>query len=684
MVDIKFFEEFDDQENTPLTSKKSTTPILDKLGIDLTKLASEGKVDPVIGREHEIEQLVWILARKNKNNPVIIGEPGTGKSHIVGGVALMIAKNECPEVLENKRIISLDVASLTAGAGGAGELQTRVKAILKELAENTDVILFIDEIHMLLAAKSGEMGVADMFKPALARGEMRCIGATTLKEYKLIEKDGALDRRFQKVIMTELSIADTIKILNGIKANYEDFHNVEYTDEAIEACVKLSDRYVTDRYFPDKAIDLMDEVGAKIRINNSVKNPEVKAMEKELLDLKNKFEKLMDDGDFDGAGNLKDRIKEIEGKLKNEVVETVRIKITKSDVEKIISLKTGIPIDRLDKSKNDKILGMAKELKAVVIGQDEAIDKIAKNVIRTNAGLKDPNRPNGVFLMVGASGGGKSYTVKQLAKQLYGSENNMIRIDMSEYGAPHNVARMIGSPPGYVGHGEGGQLTEKVKRKPNSVILFDEIEKAHPDVLDIMLQIFEDGKLTDGDGVTVDFRNTYIFMTSNIGSNQIKNVVEKPAFGFNEVKPEQKVTQIKDDVTEELSRRLKPEFINRIDEIIIFATLTKENIYQLVDIEVDKLRKRVEELGFTLNITDSVKELLSIKGYDPQMGARPLRRAVQTYLENPISMEIMKKNITDKIEVDYDEKSDKIIINGEMINENKFYIKKFDVFNLFS
>lgn len=689
MANIKLFEEFDDSENSPIIDVKSaikstSTPILDQLGTDLTELAKVGKIEPVIGREHEIEQLVWVLNRKTKNNPVLIGEPGTGKSHIVGGIALKIINGDIP-MLENKRLISLDVTSLTSGAGGQGELQERVKALLKELANNKDVILFIDELHMLMAAKSGEMGVADMIKPALARGEMRCIGATTLAEYKRIEKDGALARRFNPVIMTVLSIADTIKILNGIKSIYEEFHNVEYTDEAIEACVKLSDRYVTDRYFPDKAIDLMDEVGAKIRIEKSgPKNPEIKNKEKELLKLRDKFDLLMDEADFEEAGKVKTKIKELENELKDKVVETIKIKINKSDVERIISLKTGIPVDKLDKNKNTKILNLSKELKAVVIGQDEAIDKIAKNVIRTNAGLKDPNRPNGIFLLLGTSGGGKTHTVKQLAKQLYGSENNMIRIDMSEYGAPHNVARMIGSPPGYVGHGEGGQLTEKVKRKPNSVILFDEIEKAHPDVLDIMLQIFEDGKLTDGEGVTVDFRNTYIFMTSNIGSNQIKTVVEKPTFGFSNIKPEQKVSQIKNDVTEEISRRLKPEFINRIDEIIIFAPLTKENIYQLVDIEVDKLRKRVEELGFTLNITNRVKDLLSVKGYDPQMGARPLRRAVQTYLENPISIEIMKKNITDKIEVDYDEKSDKMIINGEMINENKFYIKKFDVFNLFS
>ena len=685
MANIKLFEEFDDSVNEPLVDKKtnnnqSSTPMLDYLGTDLTKLAKEGKIEPVIGREYEIDQLVWVLSRKTKNNPVLIGEPGTGKSHIVGGVALKIANDEIP-VLENKRLISLDVTSLTSGAGGQGDLQQRVKALLNELANNKDVILFIDELHMLMAAKSGEMGVADMLKPALARGEMRCIGATTLKEYKMIEKDGALARRFNSVTLTVLSIADTIKILNGIKYIYEDFHNVEYTDEAIESCVKLSDRYVTDRYFPDKAIDLMDEVGAKIRIEKSgPKNPEIKNKEKKLSELRNEFDLLMDESEFDEASKVRIKIKELENELKDVVVETIKVKINKSDVERIVSIKTGIPVDKLDKNKNTKILGLSKELKSVVIGQDEAIDKIAKTVIRTHAGLKDPNRPNSVFLLLGEPATGKTHTVKQLAKQLYGSENNMIRIDMSEYQAPHNVARMIGSPPGYIGHGEGGQLTEKVKRKPNSVILFDEIEKAHPDVLDIMLQIFEDGKLTDGEGVTIDFRNTYIFMTSNIGSRQIKKIVEKPAFGFSEIKPEEKTIEIKNDIKEELSRQLKPEFISRIDEIIIFATLTKDNLYQIVDIEVNKLKKRIEELGFTMNITDNVKELL----IDKSGGARDLRNSIRTYLENPISMEIMKKNITDKIEVDYDKKADKIIINGEMFNENKIYIKKFNIFNLFS
>ncbi|MCK9476973.1 MAG: ATP-dependent Clp protease ATP-binding subunit [Candidatus Muirbacterium halophilum] len=685
MANIKLFEEFDDSVNEPLVDKKtnnnqSSTPMLDYLGTDLTKLAKEGKIEPVIGREYEIDQLVWVLSRKTKNNPVLIGEPGTGKSHIVGGVALKIANDEIP-VLENKRLISLDVTSLTSGAGGQGDLQQRVKALLNELANNKDVILFIDELHMLMAAKSGEMGVADMLKPALARGEMRCIGATTLKEYKMIEKDGALARRFNSVTLTVLSIADTIKILNGIKYIYEDFHNVEYTDEAIESCVKLSDRYVTDRYFPDKAIDLMDEVGAKIRIEKSgPKDPEIKNKEKKLLELRNEFDLLMDESEFDEASKVRIKIKELENELKDVVVETIKVKINKSDVERIVSIKTGIPVDKLDKNKNTKILGLSKELKSVVIGQDEAIDKIAKTVIRTHAGLKDPNRPNSVFLLLGEPATGKTHTVKQLAKQLYGSENNMIRIDMSEYQAPHNVARMIGSPPGYIGHGEGGQLTEKVKRKPNSVILFDEIEKAHPDVLDIMLQIFEDGKLTDGEGVTIDFRNTYIFMTSNIGSRQIKKIVEKPAFGFSEIKPEEKTIEIKNDIKEELSKQLKPEFISRIDEIIIFATLTKDNLYQIVDIEVNKLKKRIEELGFTMNITDNVKELL----IDKSGGARDLRNSIRTYLENPISMEIMKKNITDKIEVDYDKKADKIIINGEMFNENKIYIKKFNIFNLFS
>lgn len=993
--------------------EKSTSPLLDAIGRDFTKMAEEGKIDPIIGRQKEIEQVIWVLSRKNKNNPIIIGEPGVGKTAIVEGIARMIASDDCPEALEGKRIVGIDMGTIMAGTSAQGDLEAKMKQLMKELTVNDDIILFIDEVHMIVNSNLS-IDVGNMMKPALARGEIRLIGATTYNEFRTsIEKDGALNRRFQKVNVEPTSVEDTLKILQAIQKNYEEYHNVEYSDDAIKACVSLSDKYITDRVFPDKAVDLMDEVGARIRVTRK-KNvpPEIIEVETELHRVREEKDKFIKSEDYEASARSRKREKELLDELSklgqkysNEEVSEVN----KEDVENVISLKTGIPLNRISKDETERLLNLEKDLSVEIIGQDEAVSKVSKCIRRSRAGLKDPNRPNGVFLFLGSTGVGKchgkgtkilmydgsvknvedinegeflmgddstprkvlslargrdkmykiksknsepyvcneqhvlslkktgsheivniplneylksnktfkhthkswktgvefkdqsvkidpyliglwlgdgdkdrtgittadseivnylyrvsddynlninvqeqannesnryyisgdnhkdnntllhefreyglidkstnhmkfipqeylinstenrkkllaglidsdgyvynkcyeisskheklaedivflcrslgykswvvdkvingvtyyminingdlsdipfllerkkseprlqkknvnlssfeveyigeddyygfeldgnhlyllgdftvthnTHTVKTLAKHLFNSSNDVIRIDMSEYRGEHNVSRLIGAPPGYVGYGEGGQLTEKVRRKPYSIVLFDEIEKAHPKVLDVLLQVFDDGHLTDGEGRKVDFKNTIIIMTSNIGTSAIDNMIEPVGFGTS-ASPK-KDANVKEIISKELKRELRPEFINRIDDIIIFNSLEKEAIMKIVDNELNKLGKRMEELGYELEVTDSVKEFLMEQGYDEKMGARPLKRAIQKYLEDPIADQIIRKKIEDKVEIDYDSSQKKLIVNGDMINEK--IITNFDDYKL--
>ena len=655
---------------------KSKTPFIDNLGRDFTKMAEDGKIPPVIGREKEIEQIIWVLSRKNKNNPIIIGEAGVGKTAIVEGIANMIISDECPDSLKDKRIIYIDMGSIMAGASKQGELEGRIKQLLKELEENDDVILFIDEIH-LIVNESLSIDVANMMKPALARGEMRCIGATTYNEFReSIEKDGALARRFQKVNVDPTTVEDTIEILRRVKGSYEEYHKVSYSDKAVVACVKLSDKYITDRFFPDKAIDLMDEVGAKIRISRK-KNvpPEIIETEVQLHRVGEKINNAIKNQKYEEAGEL--RLREVE--LKNDLAELGKkysneevVEVTEGDVENVISIKTDIPVTKLSKDEGARLLNLEKELSIDIIGQSEAVKTVSKCIRRSRSGLKDPNRPNGVFLFLGSTGVGKTHTVKTLAKHIFSSEKDVIRIDMSEYGAQHNVSRLIGSPPGYVGYGEGGQLTEKVRRKPYSIVLLDEIEKAHPKVLDVLLQVFDDGHLTDGQGVQVDFKNTIIVMTSNIGSSTVDQMVAPVGFGASSnVSNTAKEERTKRAIEKELKESLRPEFINRIDDIIIFNSLDREAISRIVGSEVKKLEKRLNELGYELSLSDTMKELLLEEGYDEKMGARPLRRAIQKFIEDPISDAILRKDVEegDTLNMDYNPSTKKISINDEVVNE---------------
>tara|TARA_R110000772_G_scaffold81439_2_gene173237 strand:- start:23922 stop:26081 length:2160 start_codon:yes stop_codon:yes gene_type:complete len=650
------------------------TPFLDNFGRDITQEAEDGNIDPIIGREKEIDQIIWVLSRKNKNNPVIIGEPGVGKTAIVEGIARMIVSDDCPDALEGKRIIYTDMGSIMAGASAQGDLEKRVQQLMKELDANRDIILFIDEIHMIMNPQLS-IDVANMFKPALARGEMRLIGATTYNEFReSIEKDGALQRRFQKVNVEPTSVEDTLAILKHIKPSYEEFHKVSYEDEALVSCVRLSDKYITDRFFPDKAIDLLDEVGARVRISRK-KNvpPEVVQLEVEIQRTRSERDVALKGEDYAGAAQARVKEKELIEELselgKRYSNEEETSPITAEDVEKVIAIKTGIPVTRLSKDDGERLLRLESDLSLEVIGQDEAVSKVAKCIRRSRSGLKDPKRPSGVFLFLGSTGVGKTHLVKTLAKHMFTSEEDVIRVDMSEYASPHEVSKMIGSPPGYVGYGEGGQLSEKVRRKPYSIVLFDEIEKAHKDILDIMLQIFDDGHLTDGSGKKVDFKNTIIIMTSNIGTGAIEDMIAPVGFGTH--KPGAAKANAESIIKKELKKAMKPEFINRIDDIIIFNGLTKENIRIIVDAEVKKLAKRMDEMNLTLEITDNVKDALVEHGYDVKYGARPLKRAIQKYLEDPISDEIIRKSVTSLVKVDYI--NDKIVIENEdgPVNESR-------------
>ncbi|WP_353116892.1 ATP-dependent Clp protease ATP-binding subunit [Myroides odoratus] len=662
-----------DTQSTP-PNKKSKTPVLDNFGRDLTEMAIEGKLDPVVGREKEIERVSQILSRRKKNNPLLIGEPGVGKSAIAEGLALKIIQKKVSRVLFNKRVVTLDLASLVAGTKYRGQFEERMKAVMNELEKNTDIILFIDEIHTIVGAggATGSLDASNMFKPALARGEIQCIGATTLDEFRQhIEKDGALERRFQKVLVEPTSVDETIIILNNIKDKYESHHNVSYTDAAIEACVKLTNRYMTDRFLPDKAIDALDEVGSRVHITNINVPQNILNLEQELEEVRENKNLMVQKQKYEEAANLRDKEKNIEKELEiaqeawEKEVKDNRILITEDDVADVVSMMTGIPVNRIAEKEITKLANLPAIIKGKVIGQDEAVGKIAKAIQRNRAGLKDPNKPIGSFIFLGQTGVGKTQLAKVIAKELFDSEDALIRIDMSEYMEKFALSRLIGAPPGYVGYEEGGQLTEKIRRKPYSVILFDEIEKAHPDIFNMLLQVLDDGHLTDSLGRKVDFRNTIIVMTSNIGVRQLKDFGQGVGFGT-QARKEQTDQHSKSVIESALKKAFAPEFLNRIDDIVVFNSLEKEHIHSIIDIELAKLFQRIDDLGYKLNLTDKAKNFIAEKGFDKQYGARPLKRAIQKYIEDPIAEEIVNAKLTvgDTITLDApkDEKGEALLI----------------------
>jgi ATP-dependent Clp protease ATP-binding subunit ClpC len=650
---------------------KSKTPVLDNFGRDITKLAEVGNLDPIVGREAEIERVSQILSRRKKNNPILIGEPGVGKTAIVEGLALRIVQRKVSRVLFDKRVVSLDLAALVAGTKYRGQFEERMKAIMNELEKNRDVILFIDEIHTIVGAggASGSLDASNIVKPALARGELQCIGASTLDEYRMhIEKDGALDRRFQKVLIEPPSVDDTIVILNNIKSKYEDFHNVTYGDDAIEACVKLSDRYMTDRLLPDKAIDVLDEVGARVHLKNINVPETIVELEKEIEAVKNEKNKVVKSQRFEEAAALRDTEKKLGESLEQaktaweEESKNKRYPISEENIAEVVSMMTGIPVKRMVQAETDKLRRMNEEMKGMVVGQDEAILKVVKAIQRNRVGLKDPKKPIGTFIFLGPTGVGKTELARALARNMFESEDALIRIDMSEYMEKFTVSRLIGAPPGYVGYEEGGQLTEKVRRKPYCVILLDEIEKAHPDIYNILLQVLDDGQLTDGLGRKIDFKNTLIIMTSNIGVRQLKEFGD--GVGFATATRVQNAEENNKAVIEKaLKRTFSPEFLNRIDDVVVFNSLTKENIFNIIDILMKGVEKRLQNLGFSLELTEAAKDFIADKGYDVQYGARPLHRAIQKYLEDPLAEEILNFTITagDTLIADLDKEAGKII-----------------------
>ncbi|MCX8020856.1 MAG: ATP-dependent Clp protease ATP-binding subunit [Chitinophagaceae bacterium] len=651
-------------------SSKSKTPVLDNFGRDITKLAEMGNLDPIVGREAEIERVSQILSRRKKNNPILIGEPGVGKTAIVEGLALRIVQRKVSRALFDKRVVSLDLAALVAGTKYRGQFEERMKAIMNELEKNRDVILFIDELHTIVGAggASGSLDASNIFKPALARGELQCIGASTLDEYRMyIEKDGALDRRFQKVMIDPPSVEDTIKILNNIKSKYEDFHNVIYDEAAIEACVKLSDRYITDRLLPDKAIDVMDEVGARVHLKNINVPQNILDLEKRIEEVKAEKNRVVKSQKFEEAAALRDTEKRLQEELERakliweEESRHKRYPIGEEDIAEVVSMMTGIPVKKMVQAETEKLRRMAEDIKSMVIGQEEAIQKVVKAIQRNRVGLKDPKKPIGSFIFLGPTGVGKTELARALARYLFDSEDALIRIDMSEYMEKFTVSRLIGAPPGYVGYEEGGQLTEKVRRKPYSVVLLDEIEKAHPDIYNILLQVLDDGQLTDGLGRKVDFKNTLIIMTSNIGVRQLKDF--GTGVGFTTSARLEKEDEASKAVIEKaLKKTFSPEFLNRIDDVVIFNSLTKENIFRIIDLLMQGVRKRLTSLGFNLELSEGAKEFLAEKGYDQQFGARPLHRAIQKYLEDPLAEEILNQNIRegDVLQVEVDKEKEKL------------------------
>jgi ATP-dependent Clp protease ATP-binding subunit ClpC len=672
------FEEDDErrqfqQQRRPAGAAKSKTPVLDNFGRDITKLAELGNLDPIVGREEEIERVSQILSRRKKNNPILIGEPGVGKTAIVEGLALRIVQRKVSRVLFDKRVISLDLAALVAGTKYRGQFEERMKAIMNELEKNRDVILFIDEIHTIVGAggASGSLDASNIFKPALARGDLQCIGASTLDEYRMyIEKDGALDRRFQKVMVDPPSVEETITILNNIRPKYEDFHNVTYDQEAIEACVKLSDRYMTDRLLPDKAIDVLDEVGARVHLKNINVPENILELEKKIEDIKQEKNKVVKSQRFEEAAALRDKEKRLGEELERakaaweEEAKNKRYPIHEEHIAEVVSMMTGIPVMRMVEAESAKLRRMGEELKGAVVGQDDAIQKVVKAIQRNRVGLKDPKKPIGSFIFLGPTGVGKTELARALARYMFDSEDALVRVDMSEYMEKFSLSRLIGAPPGYVGYEEGGQLTEKIRRKPYSVVLLDEIEKAHPDIFNILLQVLDDGQLTDGLGRKVDFKNTLIIMTSNIGARQLKDFGEGVGFATS-AKTSSAEDTARGVIERALKRTFSPEFLNRIDDVIIFNSLDQQHISQIIDIIMKDVLKRLNALGFTLTLTDNAKKFLADKGYDQQFGARPLHRAIQKYLEDPLAEEILNHRIKegDTVVADYNEEEKKIFFS---------------------
>ena len=636
-----------DKDSSTLTMKKSSksgTPVLDNFCTDLTAKARKGELDPVVGREKEMERVAQILSRRKKNNPILIGEPGVGKSAIVEGLAQRIVERKVARQLWGKRILTLDMASMVAGTKFRGQFEERVRNLLQELEANPDVIIYIDEIHTIIGAggSQGSMDAANMLKPALARGQMQCIGATTIDEFrKTIEKDGALDRRFQKIIVAQSTAEETLQILYRLRPAYEKHHKVQYTDEALDACVRLTQRYVSDRSFPDKAIDAMDESGARMHIFNIPANMEIDNLETELRDIEERKNMAIKSQNYEAAADLRDELQMKSEQLEQlqrawvEEQEQNHTLVTEDTVAQVVSIMTGIPAHRIGDEENTRLRQLHKNLHDCVVGQDEAVQKVARAIQRSRVGLKDPNRPIGTFLFVGPTGVGKTYLTKRLAVEMFGSEASLIRIDMSEYGEKHTVSRMMGAPPGYVGYEEGGQLTERVRRKPYSIVLLDEIEKAHPDVFNILLQVMDEGRLTDGNGTTIDFRNAIIIMTSNSGTRQIKDF--GTGIGFqNRSTDEDRKQQTRSIVEKALKKQFAPEFLNRLDDIVYFDQLSREDIRRIADIELKPLLRRIKEMGYTLELSDKTIEQIATEGYDVQYGARPLRRAIQRIIEDPI------------------------------------------------
>ena len=652
---------------------KSKTPVLDNFGRDLTLAAEENRLDPIVGREKEMERVAQILSRRKKNNPILIGEPGVGKSAIAEGLALRIAQRKVSRALFNKRIIMLDLASVVAGTKYRGQFEERIKAILNELEKNPDIILFIDEIHTIVGAgnANGSLDASNMLKPTLARGELQCIGATTLDEYRqYIEKDGALERRFQKVLVEPTTAEETIEILNNIKDKYEEHHLVKYDDDAIEACVKLTERYMSDRHLPDKAIDALDEAGSRVHISNINVPFKIIELEEKLENIREEKKRSIADQRFEDAGQQRSEELIILDQLEKEKKEwdnktkIQREVVTKDNVAEVVAMMTGVPVQRIAQNESDRLLKMDEELKGMVIGQDDAVSKIVRAIRRNRAGLKDPNKPIGSFIFLGPTGVGKTYLAKVLAKYLFDSEDALVRIDMSEYMEKFAVSRLVGAPPGYVGYEEGGQLTEKVRRKPYSIVLLDEIEKAHPDVFHLLLQVLDDGQLTDSLGRKVDFKNSIVIMTSNIGSRQLKDFGQ--GVGFNtQAKRDSKDEYSRGVIENALKRSFAPEFLNRIDDVIIFNSLEQNDIHRIIDIELKKVFKRINEMGFQIELTDKAHDFIAEKGWDSQFGARPLKRAIQKYVEDVLAEEIIrtKINIGEKIIIDYDDDKQDMIVS---------------------
>ena len=651
---------------------KSKTPVLDNFGRDLTRAAEEKRLDPIVGREKELERVAQILSRRKKNNPILIGEPGVGKSAIAEGLALRIVQRKVSRALFNKRIVMLDLASLVAGTKYRGQFEERMKAVLNELEKNPDIILFIDEIHTIVGAgnASGSLDASNMFKPALARGELQCIGATTLDEYRqYIEKDGALERRFQKILVDPTTPAETIEILNNIKERYEDHHLVKFDNEAIEACVKLTTRYMSDRYLPDKAIDALDEAGARVHINNIHVPLEIINLENQIEETRLKKNQAIQIQKFEEAAMFRDsERKQIDAleKAKQRWEEESKIHretVTEQNVAEVVAMMTGIPVQRIAQNESDRLVNMENELEDSVIGQNEAIKKVTKAIRRNRAGLKDPNKPIGTFIFLGPTGVGKTYLAKVLAKYLFDSENALVRIDMSEYMEKFAVSRLVGAPPGYVGYEEGGQLIEKVRRKPYSIVLLDEIEKAHSDVFHLLLQVLDDGVLTDSLGRRVDFKNTIVIMTSNIGSRQLKDFGQGVGFSTG-ARKNTKSTYAQGVIENALKKSFAPEFLNRIDDIVIFDPLQREDIHKIIDIELKNLYARIEEMGYQLVLTEKAKDYLVEKGWDEQFGARPLKRAIQKYVEDLLAEEIIRTKLKpkDKIKIDFDDKKQEMTV----------------------